>query len=58
MTNSKERNSDSAYSICFSQVLLSLFTFLKNPADKEIQHLSIVFYSPNTLIHTVQTGLF
>ena len=36
MTNSKVRNSDSAYSICFSQVLLKLFTFLINTADKEI----------------------
>ena len=36
MTNSKVRNSDSAYSICFSQVLLKLFTFLINTADKDI----------------------
>ena len=34
MTNSKVRNSDSAYLICFSQVLLKLFTFLINAADK------------------------
>ena len=34
MTNSKLRNSDSAYSICFSQVLLKLFSFLINTADK------------------------
>ena len=38
MTNSKVRNSDSAYSICFSQVLLKLFTFLINTADKEIYY--------------------
>ena len=30
MTNSKLRNSDSVYSICFSQVLLKLFAFLIN----------------------------
>ena len=35
MTNLKLRNSDSAYSICFSQVLLKLFTFLINTAGKE-----------------------
>ena len=35
MTNSKLRNSDSAYSIYFGQVLLKLFTFLINTADKE-----------------------
>ena len=34
MTNSKVRNSDSAYSICFTQVLLKLFTFLINTAYK------------------------
>ena len=39
MTNSKVRNSDSAYSICFSQVLLKLFTFLINTADKEIYNI-------------------
>ena len=55
MTNSKVRNSDSAYSICFNQVLLKLFTFLINTADKEIYKISIVFYSPNTLIQTGQT---
>ena len=38
MTNSKLRNSDSAYSICISQVLLKLFTFLLNTADKEIPY--------------------
>ena len=56
MTNSKVRNSDSAYSICFSQVLLKLFTFLINTADKEIYNILIVFYSPNTLIQTGQTN--
>ena len=50
MRNSKVRNSDSAYSICFSQVLFKLFTFLINTADKEIYKFSIVFYSPITLI--------
>ena len=39
MTNSKVRNMDSAYSICFSQVLLKLFTFLINTADKEIYNI-------------------
>ena len=34
MTNSKLRNSDSAYSICFSQVLSTLFTFLINTQVK------------------------
>ena len=33
----------------FGQVLLKLFTPLKNTADEEIQHLSIVFYSPITI---------
>ena len=47
MTNSKVRNLDSAYSICFSQVLLKLFNFLINTADK---------CSPNTLIQTGQTN--
>ena len=56
MTNSKVRNSDSAYSICFSQVLLKLFTFLINTADKEIYNISIVFYSPITLIQAGQTN--
>ena len=39
MTYSKVRNSDSAYSICFKQVLLKLFTFLINTADKEIYNI-------------------
>ena len=39
MTNSKVRNLDPAYSICFSQVLLKLFTFLINTADKEIYNI-------------------
>ena len=39
MTKSKLRNSDSAYSISFSQVLLKLFTFLINTADKEIYNI-------------------
>ena len=34
MINSKLRNSDSAYSICFSKVLLKLFTFMINTVDK------------------------
>ena len=54
MTNSKVRNSDSAYSICFSQVLLKLFTSLINTADKEIYSIFIVFYSPNTVLLTGQ----
>ena len=36
MTNSKLRNSDSTYSICFSQVLLKLFTILINTTNIEI----------------------
>ena len=44
MTNSKVRNSDSAYSICFSQVLLKLFTSLTQ--IKRYTKFSIVFYSP------------
>ena len=39
MTNSKVRNSDSACSICFSKVLLKLFAFLINTADKEIYNI-------------------
>ena len=46
MTNSKVRNSDSAYSICFSQVLLKLFTFLINTADKEIYNIFNSFLFP------------
>ena len=46
MTNSKLRNSDSAYSICFSQVLLKLFTFLINTADKEIYNIFNSFLFP------------
>ena len=56
MTNSKLRNSDSAYSICFSQVLLKLFTFLINTVDKGIYNILIVFYSPITLLLTGQTN--
>ena len=55
MTNSKVRNSDSAYSIRFGQVLLKLFTFLINTADKEIYTFSIVFFSPITLIQIGHT---
>ena len=43
MTNSKVQNSDSAYSICFSQVLLKLFTFLINTADKEMYNFNNLF---------------
>ena len=53
---SKVRNSDLAYSIWFSQVLLKLFTFLINTADKEIYKNSVVLCFPNTLIQTVQTN--
>ena len=57
MTNSKLRNSDSAYSTCFSQVLLKLFTFLINTADIEVnKHLSIAFYSPISFLETGQTN--
>ena len=56
MTNSKVRNSDSAHSICFSQVFIKFFTFLMDTADKEIYYILIVFYSPNTLIQTGQTN--
>ena len=34
MTNSNVRNSDSAYSISFGQVLLNLFIFLKNTTNQ------------------------
>ena len=56
MTNSKVRNSDSVYSICFSQVLLELFTFLINTADKEI-YIFNSFLFPNTLLLTGQTHI-
>ena len=46
MTNSKVRNSDSAYSICFSLVLLKLFTFLIKTADKEIYNIFSSFLFP------------
>ena len=47
MTNSKVRNSDSAYSICFTQVLLKLFTSLmNNTADKEIYNIFNSFLFP------------
>ena len=71
MTNSKVRNSDSAYSICFSQVLLKLFTFLIHTADKEIHNIFNSFLYPyyfitnrtnkqtnkNTHTHTQQLSL-
>ena len=56
MTNSKVRNSDSAYLICFSQVLLKLFTFLINTADKEIYNIFNSFLFPYSLIQTGQTN--
>ena len=56
MTNSKVRNSDSAYSISFSQVLLKLFTFLINTEDKEIYNIFNSFLFPYTLIQTGQTN--
>ena len=58
MTNSKQRNSDSAYSICFSQVSLKLFTFLINAADKEMYNIfnsfifSYYFNTNQTNTHT------
>ena len=65
MTNSKVRNSDSAYSICFNQVLLKLFTFFINTADKEIYNifnsfLLAYYFNTNrtnkyTHTHTTQT---
>ena len=45
MTNSKVGNSDSAYSISFSQVLLTMFTSLIN---KEIHNIFNSFLLPNT----------
>ena len=45
MTNSKVRNSDSAYLIWFSQVLLELFTLI-NTADKEIYNIFSSFLFP------------
>ena len=35
----KTANSDSAYSICFSQVVLVLFSFLINTAGEEIYNI-------------------
>ena len=55
MTNTKVRNSDSAYSISFSQVLLKLFTFLINTANKEIYNVFNSFLFLYTLIQTGQT---
>ena len=46
MTNSKVRNLDSAYLICFSQVLLKLFTFLIHTADKEKYNIFNSFLFP------------
>ena len=46
MTNSKVRNSDSVYSICFSQVLIKLSTFLINTADEEIYNIFNGFLFP------------
>ena len=48
MRNSKVGNLDSTYSICFSQVLLKLFTFLINTAIKRYTACSIVFNSGQT----------
>ena len=56
MTNSKVRNSDSAYSICFSQVLLKLFTFLINTADKEIYNIFNSFLFPYYFNNTNRTN--
>ena len=56
MTNSKVRNSDSAYSIWFSQVLIKSFTSLINTADIEIYNIFNIFYSSITLIQTGQTN--
>ena len=39
MTYLKLRNSDAAYSIYFSQVILELFTFLINTANKEFHNM-------------------
>ena len=41
MTNSKLRNSDSTYSISFSEVSLILFTFLIKNADKITDKLNL-----------------
>ena len=49
MTNSKLRNSDSAYWICFSQFLLKLFTFLINTTEKRYTTFSNF---SNTLMQT------
>ena len=46
MINSKVRKLDSAYSICFSQVLLTLITFLINTADKDIYNIFNSFLFP------------
>ena len=46
MTNPKVQNSDSAYSISFSQVLLKLFTFLINTANKKMYNIFHSFLFP------------
>ena len=57
MTNSNLQNSDSAHSICcyyscsIKIVLLKLFTFLINTADKEIRNIyQYFFYSPSIVL--------
>ena len=62
MTNSKVRNSDSAYSMWFSQVLLKLFTSLINTTDKEIHIFNsfsvplILEYKPDKQTNTQQSS--
>ena len=48
MTNLVVRNSDSAYSIYFSQVLVKSFTYLINTADKEIYNIYQLLFSSST----------
>ena len=53
MTNFKLRNPVSACTLCFSQVLLKLFTFLVNTTNIEIYtRINSYFYSPLTIIQS------
>ena len=53
MTNSKLRNSDSAYLMCLVKFLLKLFTFLISTTNIELYNIyQWFFYSPITTIRT------
>ena len=49
MTDSKLRNSDLAYSICFSQVLFKLFTFLRH--NYHIEKYQLTHKFPRNVIN-------